>query len=104
MPCTEPAGNADALVPAPLGIDVAVAGMLYTIQCHQPLPVGASGSYTVIAKLFVPAGAPVHLSVGETFWPVHPKPLNTSFIVRRELPGTSGLVRCSLAFAAGLAC
>ena len=27
-----------------------------TIQCQNPLGVGASGSYMVTAKLFVPAG------------------------------------------------
>src|SRR4051812_33531012 len=46
-------------------------------QCHQPLPVGASGSYTVIAKLFVPAGALCHESDGEMLPPLHPKLLNT---------------------------
>src|SRR4051794_35370095 len=46
-------------------------------QCHQPLPVGASGSYTVIAKLFVPAGALCHESDGEMLRPLHPKLLNT---------------------------
>ena len=51
--------------------------MLTTVQCHQPLPVGASGSYTVIAKLFVPSGAPLHDSAGEMFLPVQPKPPNT---------------------------
>ena len=30
--------------PAPAGSAVAVAGRLNTTQCHQPLPVGASGS------------------------------------------------------------
>jgi len=35
--------------PAPAAIDITVAGTSYTIRCHQPLPVGASGSYTVIA-------------------------------------------------------
>jgi hypothetical protein len=30
--------------PAFFGIDVVDAGMLKTTQCHQPLPVGASGS------------------------------------------------------------
>src|SRR5215217_7656398 len=35
-------------------------GIFDTTQCHQPLPVGASGSYTVIAKRFVPCGTPLH--------------------------------------------
>jgi hypothetical protein len=34
-----------------------LAGMSNTTQCHQPLPVGASGSYIVMAKLLVPSGA-----------------------------------------------
>src|SRR3954452_22552910 len=46
-------------------------------QCHHPLPVGASGSYTVIAKLLVPAGALLHESDGEMLRPLHPKLLNT---------------------------
>src|ERR1700685_3409274 len=45
-------------------------------QCHQPEPVGASGSYAISAKLFVPAGAFAHSSSGETFSPEQPKLLN----------------------------
>ena len=41
------------------------AGMLNTTQCQNPLPVGASGSYTVTAKLFVSAGKPLHRRCGE---------------------------------------
>src|SRR2546422_10829743 len=51
--------------------------MLNTIQCHQPLPVGASRSYTVTAKLLVPAGAFFQASDGETLPPSQPKPLYT---------------------------
>ncbi len=62
--------------------------MSYTTQCHQPEPVGASGSYTVKAKLLVPAGAPLHVSGGEMFLPLQPKPLKTcslaSVAVRRH--------------------
>src|SRR5512145_334215 len=54
-----------------------VAGMLITDQCHQPEPVGASGSYTVTAKLLVPLGAPLHRSTGDLFSPAQPKPLNS---------------------------
>src|SRR5256886_7893829 len=49
--------------------------MLNTIQCHQPLRVGASGSYTVTPKLLVPAGAFFQASDGETLAPSQPKPL-----------------------------
>src|SRR6185437_1906770 len=64
-------------LPAPWGSDVTLAGMLKTTQCHQPLPVGALGSYMVIAKLLVPAGAPLQFNAGEMLLPVQPKPLNT---------------------------
>src|SRR6266702_7204618 len=57
---------------------VALAGMLTTSQCHQPAPpVGASGSCTSSAKLFVASGAPDQASAGETFSPEQPKPLYT---------------------------
>src|SRR5437016_13060916 len=59
----------------PAGSDVTSAGMLNTIQCHHPLPVGASGSYTVTAKLLVPAGGFFQASAGETLPPSQPKPL-----------------------------
>jgi hypothetical protein len=39
--------------------------------------VGASGSYTNSAKLFVPAGTLLQDSAGEILPPVHPKELNT---------------------------
>src|SRR5579859_1492585 len=44
------------------------------------MPVGASGSQIVIAKLFVSGGNPFHASCGEVFSPVHPKLLNTVFV------------------------
>jgi hypothetical protein len=43
------------------------------------------------AKLFVPAGAPVQASAGETFCPVQPKPLNTCSIFIVAPSATSGL-------------
>src|SRR5579875_1502696 len=51
--------------------------MLNTVQCHQPLPVGASGSYIVMAKLLVPCGAPDQDSAGERSPPLQLPPLNT---------------------------
>src|SRR6202453_2823149 len=46
--------------------------MSKTTQCQKPLPVGASGSYTLRAKLLVPSGAPDQLSAGEMFFPGQP--------------------------------
>ena len=46
------------------------AGMLNTLQCHQPLPFWASVSTIVSAKLCVPAGSPDQLSAGDMFCPV----------------------------------
>src|SRR4051794_8043067 len=48
--------------------------MLQTTQCQNPLPVGASGSKHVTAKLLVPSGAPDHDSWGEMFLPAQPNP------------------------------
>ena len=58
--------------PAPLGSSVTDAGMLATAQCQNPLAVGASGSYTVTAKLLVPSGNPDHDSCGERSSPPAP--------------------------------
>src|SRR5260221_14710588 len=78
--------------------------MLATSQCHQPAPpVGASGSCTSSAKLFVSAGAPDHLSAGETFWPEQPKPLNTCSIAIGPFGRISGLTSLNRARAALLA-
>ena len=44
--------------------------MLTTTQCQKPLPVGASGSKHVIAKLWVPSGAPDQAKCGEVFRPL----------------------------------
>jgi hypothetical protein len=43
-----------------------------TAQCQKPLPVGASGSNTVTAKLLVSAGNPDQDSCGETSSPPAP--------------------------------
>jgi hypothetical protein len=51
--------------------------MLNTTQCQKPLPVGASGSYTVMAKLLVLFGAPLQLSDGETLPPLQPNTFGT---------------------------
>ena len=41
--------------------------MSKTTQCQNPLPVGASGSKHVTAKLLVSAGNPSHRRCGEVF-------------------------------------
>ena len=41
------------------------AGMLTASQCQNPLPVGASRSWMVTAKLFVPSGGLVQKSSGD---------------------------------------
>src|SRR5438046_857570 len=46
--------------------------MSNSIQCHQPLAVGASGSKQVTAKLRVCAGKPLQRRCGETFPPPIP--------------------------------
>src|SRR5689334_4784744 len=76
--------------------------MLNTTQCHQPLPVGASGSYMVTAKLLVPVGAPLQLSAGETLPPVQPKPLNTCSLAMVAPSLISALVRVRLCACAAL--
>jgi hypothetical protein len=53
--------------------------MFTAIQCQKPLPVGASGSYMVTAKLLVPAGGFDHFTSGETFCPVQPMMLAMYF-------------------------
>jgi hypothetical protein len=59
-------------VPAPAGSSVTEAGMFATAQCQKPLPVGASGSSTVTAKLRVLSGNPDHDSCGERSSPPAP--------------------------------
>ena len=69
------------MLPALVTNSFIFAGMSKTTQCHHPLPVGASGSYIVIAKLLVPSGAFSQESCGDLFSPSHPKPLNSSVFV-----------------------
>ena len=67
------AGQSAALPsPTPAGRSVTVAGRLATAQCQKPDAVGASGSYTVTAKLRVSSGKPDQLSCGETSSPPAP--------------------------------
>src|SRR3979411_1214670 len=58
--------------PLPAGSSVQVAGRLATAQCQKPDTVGASGSYTVRAKLRVSSGKPDQLSCGEMSDPPAP--------------------------------
>ncbi|SOR62864.1 hypothetical protein LMANV2_560005 [Leptospira interrogans serovar Manilae] len=78
-------------MPALAGIEVIVDGRLKTTQCHHPLPVGASGSYTVNAILLVSFGRPVQDREGEIFPPEHPKPLNTCSLAINLTDVNSGL-------------
>src|ERR1700736_2995991 len=55
---------------------VVAGGMLKSSQCQKPTPVGASGSNSVMTKLLVVAGAPLHAKSGETLLP--PQPLSAS--------------------------
>jgi len=67
--CNEPCGNGWLS-----GSVCTWAGILATTQCIQPKPVGASLSYIVSTKLFVPLGAFFHEIVGAILPPVQPKP------------------------------
>ena len=58
--------------PALRSSDCVLAGILKATQCHQPEPVGASGSYMVTAKLRVPAGDG-SIAIGDWICQ-HPKP------------------------------
>src|SRR5215469_14468824 len=71
-----PCGKAPSRL-AFVAIPDAEAGILNTTQCHQPEPVGASGSKARTAKLLVPWGAPDQLSSGEALAPLQPNWLNT---------------------------
>src|SRR5690606_7176363 len=87
--------------PALASSEVTFAGRLRTAQCQKPLAVGASGSNTVTAKLFVSLGKPDQESCGERSSPPStPKspercagggvsPSLTSVLVTLN-PGTSG--------------
>src|SRR6266853_4466403 len=91
--CTAPKGRLKvSALPASFPSSVVPAGIFITTQCHQPAPpVGASGSCTRSAKLFVSWGAPDHFNAGETFWPEQPKPLNTCSIAIGPFGRISGL-------------
>src|SRR6187551_3015447 len=92
--CRAPCGRlAPLTLPASGFNSVASAGMLITDQCHQPEPVGASGSYTVTAKLLVSLGAPLHFKAGDLFSPEQPKLLNSNFLSIVPLALMSGLLR-----------
>src|ERR1019366_10475598 len=83
-------GRVAAALPAPRAKPVADAGMLYTAQCQKPLPVGASGSKTLSANDFVPAGGFVQFTAGEMLPPVQPKPFRMNWVA--NVPETrSGL-------------
>src|SRR5262249_41421581 len=73
--CSAPGGSCGAFgLPASAASSVTFGGMFTTSQCQNPLPVGASGSKQVMAKLFVPAGAPDHARCGDWLLPAQPKP------------------------------
>src|SRR6478609_6928696 len=92
-----PAGMPFAFAsPAPFGSDIVPGGRLNTTQCHQPLPVGASGSYIVTAKLLVALGAPLQFNAGEILPPVQPKPLKTCSLAIVAPSFIWGLVRVML--------
>ncbi len=59
--------------PAPVGSSLTSGGMSAMAQCQNPLPVGASGSKHVTAKLLVSAGKPDQESCGEMSSPPAPK-------------------------------
>src|SRR5687767_15702921 len=64
--CTAPSGSSPrSLAPAPETSSVTDTGRLNSAQCQKPLAVGASGSYTVTAKLLVSGGNPDQVSCGE---------------------------------------
>src|SRR5687767_9792124 len=91
--CLAPLGRfAPPMAPALPGSSVVVAGMSTTNQCQKPEPVGASGSYTVTAKLLVSLGAPLHFSAGDLFSPEQPKTLASNFLSIRSLGFMSALV------------
>src|SRR6516165_2181335 len=85
--------------PAPAGSELVPAGMLNTIQCHQPLPVGASGSCISSAKLWVPAGAPLQARAGDMLPPLQPNSWNTWALAIVPPAVISVLVRLNLAMA-----
>src|SRR5437763_129191 len=93
--CRAPCGRLALLTFPASGLSsVTLAGMLITDQCHQPDPVGASGSYTVTAKLLVSLGAPLHFRSGDLFSPLQPNTFASNFLSIIAFAFTSGL--CSL--------
>src|SRR5258705_11110742 len=100
--CAQPEGRLEpSALPASFLSSVVLAGMLMTSQCHQPAPpVGASGSCTSSAKLFVASGAPAHPSAGEMFPPEQPKPLKTCSMAIGPFGRMSGLTSLNWARAA----
>src|SRR6478735_2906288 len=90
--CRAPCGRLALLaLPASGFSSVTLAGMLMTDQCHQPEPVGASGSYTVTAKLLVSLGAPLQLRTGDLFSPLQPNTSASNFLSIIESALMSGL-------------
>ena len=76
-------------LPASVLREVTLAGISNISQCQKPLPVGASASNIVMAILFVPSGRFFQVSLGEIFFPLQPKPLNSCLLV--SWPFKSGL-------------
>src|SRR5437868_3686788 len=66
--------------------------MSNSTQCQKPLPVGASGSKQVTAKLLVPAGKPDQRRCGDSFPPLKPQSSNTCRSAKRSPSATSSLV------------
>src|SRR5215213_7663740 len=90
--CTLPGGSLSLPGwPAPSGTSAVETGMLTTSQCQKPLPVGASGSYMVSARLFASAGTFFHTSGGEIFSPVQPNAFAVCFRGILPSPPTAGL-------------
>ena len=89
-PSGRPAMSPD---PAPCGSSVTSAGMSKTTQCQKPLPVGASGSNTVTAKLLVSGGKPSHRRWGDVLPPSSPKRASATCSLSSVFPSaTSSLV------------
>ncbi len=82
-----------ATAPALAASAAVLAGRSTTSQCHQPDWLGASGSCTVMAKLFVPSGAPCHASAGDSLRPEQPKPSNSKCGGMAAPSVKSGLLR-----------
>src|SRR5690242_12217008 len=81
--------------PAPDSSSVTEGGRLQTAQCQNPLAVGASGSYTVTAKLLVSGGNPDQDSCGDTSSPPAPMIPLTCPRASRSPSAMSVLVRAN---------